>query len=93
MVIETVLPAYTEIKQTIKVVKRYFATFRILGVRSSKSPNNMFPNANMILTIATSNHKESVVHICFLFFFDLILRERFYFIFVPSEKEGCYQGP
>ena len=56
-----------EIKQTSIVVTTYLITFLNLGVRSSKWPNSILPNANIMLTMATSNHKDSVVHIFFCF--------------------------
>jgi len=67
-VIDSDLPNKTEIPQIINSINRYLPTLRIFGVCSSNCPITILPIANMMLTIAISNHSDSVDHITFLFF-------------------------
>ena len=78
-IIDAVLLKKTEIPQTNRSINRYLPTLRIFGVCSSKCPITILPKANIILTMAISNHNELVVHILIHF---LVNGRSFHFSFV-----------
>ena len=66
----------TEIPQTIISVRTYLPILRSFGVCSSNWPMRIFPKAYMMLTMATSNHSDSVVHILNILFFNFLFSRK-----------------